>query len=121
MNRAHELSGAELDIAVAIALGASKGKTATENVIACGTPLTFRSNMFVLVNAASVSVRWRPTVDWSQGGPLLGLLVENGYVLLKAPTEPVGLLKGGNLIEGADVLEATCRAVVEMFSKKETA
>jgi hypothetical protein len=117
MNQVTQITGAELDIAVAIALGASKEKRANENVIACGMPLQYRAPMFALVNAAGISIRWQPTTDWNQGGPLLANLIDDGYVLLHAPTEPVGLLKGGELIEGANVLEATCRAIVAMFGK----
>ena len=115
------LNGPELDIAVALALGASKEKTAQENVIACGFPLHYRDPMFALVNGASIATRWRPSVDWSQGGPLLATLIENGYVLMQAPGDQVGLLKGGRLAEGATVLEVTCRAVVDMFANKEHA
>lgn len=111
------LSGDELDIAVALALGASKDKRAFENVMTCGIPLQFRAPMFAVVNKAGLSERWWPTRNFEQGGPLLANLIDNGYILMHAPTEPVGLLKDGELIEGANVLEVTCRAIVAMFGK----
>jgi hypothetical protein len=113
-NSLTQLSGAELDIAVAIALGASKDETAHRNMITCGIPLHYRAPMFCTVNAAGIAIRWRPTVDWSQGGQMLANLIEAGFILMQPPEMPVALIKGAWRIEGENVLEAVCRVVVTM-------
>lgn len=117
-NSLTQLSGDELDIAVAIALGASKEKKAADNAMACGIPLHFRQPMFAVVNAIGIAIRWRPTVDWSQGGPMLANLIEDGFVMMQPPEMPVALIKGAWRIEGDNVLEAVCRTVVTMFEVK---
>jgi len=116
-----ELSGAELDIAAALALGASKTKTANENAVSCGVPLRYRDPMFAVVNAAGIAVMWRPTVDWHQGGAILTNLIEAGFILMQPPEMPVALIKEAWRIEGTDVLEAVCRTVVAMAQTKESA
>ncbi|MEX3764486.1 phage protein NinX family protein [Paraburkholderia phenoliruptrix] len=121
MKQFTELTGAELDIAVALALGASKTKTAMDNAIACGVPLRYREPMFAVVNAAGIAVMWRPTVDWYQGGPLLTNLLELGFMIMQPPEMPVAVIKEAWRIEGADVLEAVCRTVVAMAQTKESA
>lgn len=117
-NSLTQLSGAELDVAVAIALGASKDATAHRNMIACGIPVHYRAPMFAVVNSAGIAIRWRPTVDWSQGGMMLANLIEDGFMLMQPPEMPVALIKGAWRIEGENVLEAVCRTVVTMFEVK---
>lgn len=117
-NSLTQLSGAELDVAVALALGASKDATAHRNMIACGMPLRYRDPMFAVVNGAGIAIRWRPTVDWSQGGPMLANLIEDGFVLMQPPEMPVALIKGAWRIEAESLLEAVCRVVVTMAEVK---
>lgn len=117
-NSLTQLSGAELDVAVAVALGASKDATAHRNMITCGIPLHYRAPLFCTVNGAGVAIRWRPTVDWAQGGPMLANLIEDGFILMQPPEMPVALIKEAWRIEGESVLEAVCRVVVTMFEVK---
>lgn len=107
-----QLSGDELDIAAALAIGASKDSTAHRNMIVSGIALHYRAPLFCVVNAAGIAIRWRPTVDWAQGGLLLAKLIEDGYILMHPPGAPVMLTKAYRTVEGATVLEATCRAIV---------
>lgn len=101
-----ELAGAALDWAVAQAIGADQvefGVVGSAAFIACIHRGTWERN-------------WRPSTDWSQGGPLIekhlvSFCVEHEDVILAVLCDDYGMYISG-WRQGETHLIAACRAIV---------